>query len=105
MPPHSLSPEETRCKGILRVFEAEPPRRRENLSRLLKVLGADDKLLAQFPATIGSTHDPSPIGTWKVLGISHNPEFRYNPDLFWDADQDDEKAVLPPGPNGPVGVV
>ena len=72
---------------------------------LLKVLGADDKLIAQFPATIGSTHDPLPIGTWKVLGISHNPEFRYNPDLFWDADQDDEKAVLPPGPNGPVGVV
>ncbi len=72
---------------------------------VLRVLGADDKLIAQFPATMGSTHDPLPIGNWKVLGVSRNPEFRYNPDLFWDADRDDEKTLLPPGPNGPVGVV
>ena len=37
--------------------------------------------------------------------ISRNPPFHYNPDLFWDAKATDEKATLPPGPNGPVGVV
>jgi lipoprotein-anchoring transpeptidase ErfK/SrfK len=55
--------------------------------------------------TSGSSHDPLPLGDWKVLGVSRNPPFHYNPDLFWDAEATDEKATLPPGPNGPVGVV
>lgn len=72
---------------------------------LLKVYDADDRLIAQFPATTGSQHDPLPIGDWTVKGVSRNPDFHYNPDLFWDASAKDEKAVLKPGPNGPVGVV
>ncbi|ATE66925.1 L,D-transpeptidase family protein [Rhizorhabdus dicambivorans] len=63
------------------------------------------KLVAQFPATMGSEYDPLPIGTWKIQGRSYNPPFHYNPKLFWDADSTDKKALLPPGPNGPVGVV
>lgn len=66
---------------------------------------AQDKVLAQFPATTGSKHDPLPIGAWKINGVGRNPEFRYNPDLFWDAEAGHEKAVLKPGPNNPVGVV
>ncbi|CAM3046158.1 Peptidoglycan-binding protein [Sphingomonas antarctica] len=71
----------------------------------LRVYGEDDRLIAQFPATMGSSHDPLPIGTWKIMGVDPNPKFRYNPDLFWDAKTTDEKAMLPAGPNGPVGVV
>lgn len=66
---------------------------------------AGDKLVAQFPVTTGSEHDPLPIGTWKVTGMDYNPKFHYNPDLFWDAKATDKKATLPPGPNGPVGVI
>ena len=72
---------------------------------VLRGFDGQDKLIAQFPATMGSEHDPLPIGTWEVKGVSRNPEFHYNPDLFWDAEARDEKAVLKPGPNGPVGVV
>ena len=71
----------------------------------LSVYDAQDKLIAQFPVTTGSTHDPLPIGTWKVHGADYNPKFHYNPKLFWDANKTDKKAMLPPGPNGPVGVV
>lgn len=46
-----------------------------------------------------------PPGRWKILGTDYNPAFHYNPDLFWDAKSDDEKALLKPGPNSPVGVV
>jgi lipoprotein-anchoring transpeptidase ErfK/SrfK len=66
---------------------------------------AEDKPIAQYPATMGSEHDPLPLGTWKVNGVSKNPPFHYNPDLFWDADAKDEKATIKPGPNNPVGVV
>lgn len=72
---------------------------------VLRVLDAAGKLVAQFPATMGSGHDPLPIGNWKIQGTAYNPPFHFNPKLFWDADSTDKKALLPPGPNGPVGVV
>ncbi len=71
----------------------------------VRVFDAAGKLLAQFPATLGSEHDPLPLGPWKIRGVSKLPPFNYDPDLFWDADAKDVKAKLPPGPNGPVGVV
>ena len=63
------------------------------------------RLVAYYPATAGSEHDPLPIGEWEIRGVARNPEFHYNPDLFWDADPQHAKATLPPGPNSPVGVV
>jgi lipoprotein-anchoring transpeptidase ErfK/SrfK len=72
---------------------------------VLRVLDKDGKLVAQFQATMGSTHDPLPVGTWKIQGASYNPPFHYNPDLFWDAKDNAKAAKLPPGPNGPVGVI
>ena len=73
--------------------------------RLVRVFGADDRLIAQFPATMGSEKDPLPLGNWKVLSVAYNPPFKYQPRLFWDAEPGDKEALLPPGPNGPVGVV
>ncbi|KQM64870.1 hypothetical protein ASE75_07220 [Sphingomonas sp. Leaf17] len=72
---------------------------------VLRVLDKDGKLVAQFMATMGSQYDPLPIGSWTIKGAAYNPPFHYNPKLFWDADNSDKKALLPPGPNGPVGVV
>jgi hypothetical protein len=71
--------------------------------RSVEVLGADGKLIARYPASVGSHHDPLPVGTWKIKGVRINPDFHYNPELFWDSEPGDEKAKLPPGPNNPVG--
>jgi lipoprotein-anchoring transpeptidase ErfK/SrfK len=62
-------------------------------------------VLMYAPVTTGSEQDPLPIGDWKVNGVGLRPEFRYNPDLFWDADPAHTKALIPPGPNNPVGLV
>lgn len=64
----------------------------------------DGKLLAFYVATIGSEHDPLPVGEWKIRGVSRNPVFHYNPDLFWDAKDTDQKATIHAGPNNPVGL-
>jgi len=72
---------------------------------VLRVVDGQGKLVAQFQATMGSEHDPLPIGTWKIYGADYNPQFHYNPELFWDAKKGERKAMLPPGPNGPVGVI
>lgn len=71
----------------------------------LRAYAADGKLLAQFPATMGSGHDPLPIGEWTIKGVSRNPEFHFNPRLFWDVSDKEDSKLLQPGPNGPVGVV
>ena len=73
--------------------------------RSLTVTDADGKIVFFAPVTTGSEHDPLPIGEWKVNGVQRNPTFKYNPDLFWDADPSHTKATIPPGPNAPVGVV
>ena len=71
----------------------------------LTVTDSTGAVLMHAPVTSGSQHDPLPIGSWTVTAVARNPTFNYNPDLFWDADPAHAKAKVPPGPNGPVGVV
>lgn len=71
----------------------------------LTVEDASGRVIFYAPVTTGSEHDPLPIGEWKVNGVQFNPTFRYNPELFWDADPTHTKAQIPPGPNNPVGLV
>ena len=71
----------------------------------LEALNAAGHVIAEYPTTSGSQHDPLPLGTWKVTRITPNPAFYYNPNLFWNAPESDAKAKLQPGPNNPVGVV
>ncbi len=73
--------------------------------RVLRVYDAADTLVAQFPATMGSKTDPLPIGNWKIVGISYNPDWQYNPAILKRANKSDPKMRIPPGPNNPVGVV
>ena len=81
--------------GVLRVYRGSPPAKGEKPS---------GQLVAQFPVTTGSSHDPLPLGTWKATTYSFLPPFNYQPDLFWDVADDKAEQKLPPGPNGPVGV-
>jgi lipoprotein-anchoring transpeptidase ErfK/SrfK len=103
-----LKPEWQQTLSDLNISAVQPQAKRivvDKSEGVLKVYGEDDKLLAQFPATMGSQHDPLPLGDWKIQGAAYNPPFHYNPDLFWDASSKDKKQLLPPGPNGPVGVI
>ncbi|WP_448664348.1 L,D-transpeptidase family protein [Sphingomonas sp. CJ20] len=106
--PADAKPEWRRTLAELNVDAKQPEADHivvDKSDKVLRVLDKNDKLVAQFSATMGSEHDPLPIGTWKINGADTNPKFHFNPDLFWDAKPGDEKAMLPPGPNGPVGVV
>jgi lipoprotein-anchoring transpeptidase ErfK/SrfK len=71
----------------------------------VRALDAQGRVLASYPATMGSRHDPLPLGAWTIKGVSREPTFNYNPDLFWDAEAGHAKATIPPGPNNPVGMV
>jgi lipoprotein-anchoring transpeptidase ErfK/SrfK len=71
----------------------------------LSIEDAQGHIVFHAPVTTGSTHDPLPLGTWKVTGVQRMPAFHYNPALFWDADPAHAKARIAPGPNNPVGTV
>lgn len=103
-----VSDEHAQLLSDLNVNAEQPQASRvvvDKSDRLVRVFGEDDRLIAQFPATMGSERDPLPLGNWEVLSVAFNPPFNYQPRLFWDADEDEEEQLLPPGPNGPVGVV
>ncbi len=71
--------------GVLRVFDG-------------------DRLIAQFPATMGSARDPLPLGTWTIKGASYLPPWHYQPAILKTADKSDPELTIKPGPNNPVGV-
>lgn len=109
-----LNPQATFARAGERIrvpnVHSEPPGKAASLvvdatGSSVTVKDGQDKVLAVYPATTGSEHDPLPVGRWKVNGVSRNPHFNYNPDLFWDAEEGHGKTRIPPGPNNPVGVV
>ena len=77
----------------------------DGANRSVTALDAQGKILAFYPATVGSEHDPLPVGDWKIQEISWYPKFKYNPNLFWDAENKTPRATIQPGPRNPVGVV
>ena len=91
------------------VSDAVPPPaaeiRVDDHDRSVVAIDESGRTIARYPATTGSRHDPLPRGRWKVTGIFWNPQFHYNPGLFWDARRGHSKATNQPGPNNPVGVV
>ncbi|MFD1788636.1 L,D-transpeptidase [Sphingomonas floccifaciens] len=72
---------------------------------VLRVLDKDDKLVAQFNATMGSAEFPLPLGTWEIKGTAFNPDWKYDPKLIAGSKPGAKEAVVQPGPNNPVGVV
>ena len=108
-----------KSEGVLKVYRGTPPegesKNGDAKDKTGSAGGSDSsastaaaaprgQLVAQFPVTMGSTHDPLPFGNWKVTTYAFLPPFHYQPDLFWDAKDKSEEHMLPPGPNGPVGV-
>lgn len=99
------------------TLEAVPPKkhRREGASVAtivvdkpasnVRAYDKDGKLLAFYPATIGSTEKPAPSGTFEVRRVAFNPDYHYNPKFAWKGVKTKEPLTVKPGPNNPVGLV
>ena len=74
-------------------------------ARSLKALDKDGKLVAFYPASIGSAEKPAPSGEYKVRAIAENPVYTYNPEFKFKGVKADKKLTIKPGPNNPVGVM
>ena len=65
----------------------------------------DDRVVAIYPATVGSGARPSPEGELKVTAVAENPTYDHDPSLTLRGVDVQEKLELPFGPNNPVGLV
>ena len=104
----NVKPDIAQLLSDLNINPQQPKAERvvvDKSDKVVRVLGEGDRLLAQFPATLGSERDPLPLGNWKINSVADNPPFKYQPQLFWDVEDTEKEELLPPGPNGPVGVV
>lgn len=63
------------------------------------------RMVANYPATVGSANLPSPSGRHEVVAVAIDPTYTYDPEKNFQQGDNDEVLVLPPGPNGPVGSV
>ena len=76
--------------------------KRESSLRGLDARGATRFYL---PVTVGSPGLPSPVGRLKVVGATPLPRYHYDPVVLGEARGVARDALLPPGPNSPVGVL
>lgn len=67
----------------------------------LRAYDPDGKLVATYPATIGSSTFPSPSGTMEVRAIAPKPTYHFDPKgREWGPDK---ALTIAAGPNNPVG--
>lgn len=71
----------------------------------VQAVDAQGRVLYHFPTTVGAGYDASPSGDLKVTATVLRPTFHYQPTLFADVPDEEPEALLPAGPNSPVGVV
>lgn len=71
--------------------------------RQVRAYDVEGRLLAAYPATIGSEDNPSPTGTYTVERATPMPSYTYNPRINFQQGENTEVLTIPPGPNGPVG--
>ena len=97
---------------VANVATAPPPERGsvrrievDKASKQLRALGDGDRLLAVYPATIGSASRPAPTGEHKIKGVARNPKYTYNPEYKFEEVKTNKPFTIAPGPNNPVGTV
>lgn len=87
------NPSKANKKAVTRVVA-------DKNSQTLYAYDKNDKLVASYPTTVGSTATPSPTGTHKVQTKVSDPNYTHT-----DAEAEGKQTILPPGPNNPVGRV
>ncbi|AHK44905.1 putative ErfK/YbiS/YhnG family protein [Ensifer adhaerens OV14] len=93
-----INPGENRKEKVARIVA-------DKARKQVLAYDAADKLVAAYPATIGSSDTPSPSGIVNVERIALNPGYTYNPKINFKQGNNDKILTLQPGPNGPVGTV
>lgn len=71
----------------------------------LRAMDADGKVVAVYPATVGSGERPAPTGNYAVRAVAPAPNYTFDPSrlTFKAKGGKTDKLTIKPGPNNPVG--
>ncbi|MGJ5117564.1 L,D-transpeptidase family protein [Bradyrhizobium oligotrophicum] len=98
--------EQIAVANLIRPDEKAPEIMRLDISKdagTVQAFDKDGRLVAVFPATVGSEEKPTPDGTFKVTSRDADPNYRYNPDYEFKGVKSRKPFTIKPGPNNPVG--
>jgi lipoprotein-anchoring transpeptidase ErfK/SrfK len=77
----------------------------DKTEEVLRAYGPDGKLVAFYPASVGSTERPAPSGVFAVAAVAPHPAYYYDPArLTFTAAGAKGNLRIAPGPNNPVGL-
>jgi lipoprotein-anchoring transpeptidase ErfK/SrfK len=76
----------------------------DKANRSLSAFDDRGRLVAFYPASIGSKEKPAPSGVFKVLSVTRNPAYYYNPEFAFKGVKVNHEFKIAPGPNNPVGL-
>jgi lipoprotein-anchoring transpeptidase ErfK/SrfK len=77
----------------------------EKQTQTVRAYDKNQKLIALYPATIGSGDFPSPAGNLKVVTVAEYPPLVLTSKLAYAKVKKGKPIRVPPGPNNPIGVV
>jgi lipoprotein-anchoring transpeptidase ErfK/SrfK len=69
----------------------------------LRVYDTSSKIVAAFPATVGSTDRPAPSGTATIVSVAPDPTYTYDPKRVTFGPKSAGVLKIAAGPNNPVG--
>jgi lipoprotein-anchoring transpeptidase ErfK/SrfK len=98
--------EQIRVAGVRTPDLPRPVRRIvvDKAEKAVRAYDAEGRLMAFYPATIGSEATPTVSGVYEVRAVAPEPNYTYDPARL-DSAEGGEAVVVPPGPNNPVGSV
>ena len=71
--------------------------------RTVRALDGEGKLIAFYPASVGSKERPSPSDTLAIRSVTENPTYRYSPQLNFKGVKAQHSFDIAAGPKNPVG--
>src|SRR5258706_11824784 len=72
--------------------------------KVIRILDREAKVVALFHCSIAKDESKRPSGTATVVSITTNPAYRFDPAMWPEVTNVNQKLLIPPGPRNPVGL-
>jgi len=72
--------------------------------KVIRVLDGEGKVAALFHCSIAKDEAKRPSGTARVVSVTSNPAYSFDPAMWPEVNNVTQKLLIPPGPRNPVGV-
>lgn len=72
--------------------------------KVIRAFDRDGKTIALFHCSIAKDEAKRPSGTATITSITTNPAYRFDPAMWPEVTNVNQKLLIPPGPRNPVGL-